>query len=100
MKVLVVRFSSIGDIVLTSSVVRCLKEQLPNAEIHFLTKVAFKSVLEHNSHLDKVITIQSSIKEVTSDLKQEKYDHIVDLHNNLRTRSLACLLYTSDAADD
>ena len=92
MKILVVRFSSIGDIVLTSSVVRCLKEQLPNSEIHFLTKVAFKSVLEHNPNIDKVVTIQSSIKEVTSELKQEKYDHMVDLHNNLRTRSLAMRL--------
>ncbi|MFK7785153.1 MAG: glycosyltransferase family 9 protein [Crocinitomicaceae bacterium] len=92
MKILVVRFSSIGDIVLTSSVVRCLKEQLPNSEIHFLTKLAFTSVVEHNPNIDKVVTIQSSIKEVIDDLKKEKYDHIVDLHNNLRTRSLALRL--------
>ncbi|MDG1331463.1 MAG: glycosyltransferase family 9 protein [Crocinitomicaceae bacterium] len=92
MKILVVRFSSIGDIVLTSSVMRCLKEQLPNSEIHFLTKAAFRSVVEHNPNIDKVITIDSSIKEVTSELKNEKYDHIVDLHNNLRTRSLALRL--------
>ena len=92
MKILVVRFSSIGDIVLTSSVVRCLNEQLPNSEIHFLTKSSFRSVVEHNPNIDKVITIDSSIKEVTSDLKLENYDHIVDLHNNLRTRSLALRL--------
>lgn len=89
MKILVVRFSSIGDIVLTSSVIRCLKEQLPDSEIHFLTKSSFRSVVEHNPNIDKVITIKSSIKEVTTQLKSEKYDHIVDLHNNLRTRSLA-----------
>lgn len=89
MKILVVRFSSIGDIVLTSSVIRCLKEQLPDAEIHFLTKSSFRSVVEHNPHIDKVITINASIKEVTAALRIEKYDHIVDLHNNLRTRSLA-----------
>lgn len=91
-KILVVRFSSIGDIVLTSSVVRCLKEQLPNSEIHFLTKHSFRSVVEHNPNVDKIITIQSSIKEVISELKLEKYDHIVDLHNNLRTRSLSLRL--------
>lgn len=89
MKILVVRFSSIGDIVLTASVVRCLKEQLPKSEIHFLTKSSFRSVVEHNPNIDKVITIDSSIKEVTPDLKKERYDHVVDLHNNLRTRSLA-----------
>lgn len=93
MKILVVRFSSIGDIVLTSSVIRCLKEQLPNSEIHFLTKSSFRSVVEHNPNIDKVITINSSIKEVTSVLKKEKYNHIVDLHNNLRTRSLALRLH-------
>lgn len=91
-KILVVRFSSIGDIVLTSSVVRCLKQQLPESEVHFLTKSAFRSVVEHNAHIDRVITIQSSIKEVTAELKGEKYDHIVDLHNNLRTRSLSLRL--------
>ncbi len=68
---------------------RCLKQQLPNSEIHFLTKSSFRSVIEYNPNIDKVITIDSSIKEVTTDLKKEKYDHIVDLHNNLRTRSLA-----------
>ena len=77
---------------LTSSVVRCLREQLPNAEIHFLTKDSFKSVVEHNPNIHKVITIKSSINEVTSELKREKYDHLVDLHNNLRTRSLALRL--------
>lgn len=91
-KILVVRFSSIGDIVLTSSVVRCLKQQLPESEIHFLTKSAFRSVVEHNPHIDRVVTIQSSIKEVTAQLKGEKYDHIVDLHNNLRTRLLSLRL--------
>lgn len=89
MKILVVRFSSIGDIVLTSSILRCIKAQVPNAEIHFLTKSAFRSVVEHNPNIDKVVTIKSSIKEVTDELKKENYDHIVDLHNNLRTRSLA-----------
>jgi hypothetical protein len=39
MKILVIRFSSIGDIVLTTPIVRCLKQQLPHAQIHFLTKL-------------------------------------------------------------
>lgn len=71
---------------------RCLKEQLPDSEIHFLTKASFRSVVEHNPNIDKVIAIKSSIKEVTTELKKENYDHIVDLHNNLRTRSLAMRL--------
>lgn len=88
MKLLVVRFSSIGDIVLTTPVLRALREQLPDAEIHYLTKEAFKNLLDNNSDQDKIYTIKKSISEVIPALKMEKYDQIIDLHNNLRTRSL------------
>jgi len=87
-KILVVRFSSIGDIVLTTPVLRCLKQQLENTEIHFFTKKQFSSILEGNSHVDKIITMTDSINEVIESLKAEKYDHVVDLHNNIRTLSL------------
>ena len=87
MKILVIRFSSIGDVVLTTSVVRCIKKQT-NAEIHFITKEGFKPILKDNPYNDKLITIKSSIKEVEVDLKQEKYDWVIDLHKNIRTLSL------------
>jgi ADP-heptose:LPS heptosyltransferase len=87
-KILVIRFSSIGDIVLTTPVVRALKQQLPGSEIHFITKTPFKGILDHNPNIDKVYTIEKSVNEVISDLKKEKYDHIVDLHKNIRTLSL------------
>ena len=87
MKILVIRFSSIGDVVLTTSVVRCIKKQT-NAEIHFITKEGFKPILKDNPYIDKLITIKSSIKEVEVDLKQEKYDWVIDLHKNIRTLSL------------
>ena len=45
MKILIIRFSSIGDIVLTTPVIRCLKNQLSAAEVHYLTKPAFRPVL-------------------------------------------------------
>lgn len=88
MKILVIRFSSIGDVVLTTPVVRALKTQLPDAEIHFITKSAFKSVLENNPHIDRLFTIQKSISEVLNDLKKENYDYLIDLHKNTRTLSL------------
>ena len=88
MKILVVRFSSIGDVVLTTPVVRCLKQQIPNCEIHFITKKAFKGILEHNSNISKIFTIDSSISEVIPALKEEKYDYVIDLHKNLRTFQL------------
>ena len=88
MKILVVRFSSIGDVVLTTPVIRALKQQLPNVEIHFLTKKPFASILRVNQYVDKVYMIDKSINECVSELKAEEFDWIIDLHNNLRTRSL------------
>ena len=88
MKVLIVRFSSIGDIVLTSSVVRAVKQQLKDVEIHYLTKKQFSSILQSNPNIDRVITIEKSIDEAIEELKTEQYDLVIDLHNNLRTASL------------
>jgi ADP-heptose:LPS heptosyltransferase len=59
-KILLIRFSSIGDIVLTTPVIRCLRKQLPQAEIHFLTKPQYKSILEPNPYLDKIHVLDTS----------------------------------------
>lgn len=88
MKILVVRFSSIGDVVLTTPIVRCLKQQIPNATIHFITKKAFEPVLKDNPYIDQLITIQKSIDEVMDELKAVHYDWVIDLHKNVRTLAL------------
>ena len=87
LKILVVRFSSIGDIVLTTPVVRMLKKQL-NAQVHYLTKSSYVSLLKNNPYIDSVYQIDNSISEVIADLKKEKYDYVIDLHSNLRTQIL------------
>lgn len=89
LKILIIRFSSIGDIVLTSPVVRCLHQQLPNAEIYFLTKKQFQPVVAHNPYLHKVIYFENNLAEVISEIKKTSIDYIVDLHNNLRSRLIA-----------
>ena len=85
MKFLILRFSSIGDIVLTTPVVRCLKKQMPSAEIHYLVKPQFKTVIEHNPYIDKIHLLQQDWEAMIDSLKEEKFDHIIDLHHNLRT---------------
>src|SRR5205085_4012280 len=85
MKFLVIRFSSIGDMVLTTPVVRCLKKQLPLAEVHYLTKPKFKMVMEHNPYLDKIHLLQHDWNTMIAGLKEERFDFIIDLHHNLRT---------------
>lgn len=83
-KFLLIRFSAIGDIVLTSPVIRCIKQQL-GAEIHFLSKNAYRPILATNPYIDKIYTIKKRVGEVASQLRQEQYDSIIDLHKNLRS---------------
>lgn len=85
MKVLVIRFSSIGDIILTSPVLRCLKQQVPGAEVHFLTKEVFRSLVEHSPYVDRVHVLKEDLGTVLRELKQERFDHVIDLHRNTRT---------------
>ena len=85
MKILVIRFSSIGDIIYTTPVVRCLKKQLPGAEIHFLTKPDFKFIYDNNPYVDKLLLLKPTLFETVKELKDEHYDYIIDLHNNVRT---------------
>ncbi len=92
MKILVVRFSSIGDIVLTSSVLRCLKQQIPHSTIHYFTKSIFTDLVYHNPNIDKVFGLTENWEEVIQQLKQENYDYVIDLHHNLRTKRLKIAL--------
>ena len=84
-KFLIIRFSSIGDIILTTPVVRCLRKQLPNAEIHFLTKQSYKGIVTSNPNIDKIHTLGDSFELMLHELQTEEYDYIIDLHHNLRT---------------
>ena len=85
LKVLIIRFSSIGDIVLTTPVIRCIKQQVSEVELHYLTKKAFESVLAGNPYIDKIHFLKDSLSDTVADLKLEDFNHIIDLHHNLRT---------------
>lgn len=91
-KVLVIRFSSIGDIVLTTPVILAVKDQLENCELHFLTKKAFYAVLKANPYIDKIHTIEESLSEIIETLKKENFDFIIDLHKNLRSKKVIAIL--------
>jgi len=85
MKFLIIRFSSIGDIVLTTPVVRCLKKQIATAEIHYLTKSNYSSIIAPNPYIDKAHYLEKNIQDVIHELQQENFDYIIDLHNNMRS---------------
>jgi ADP-heptose:LPS heptosyltransferase len=85
LKILIIRLSSIGDIVLTSLVVRCLKNQVSNAEIHFATKQQFACILRSNPNIDKVHVFEDNLGDLINNLVPEKFDYVIDLHNNFRS---------------
>lgn len=91
-KILILRFSSIGDIVLTTPVIRCLKTQLTGSEIHFATKKGFKSLLETNPYVDKVHLLHDSDADLIDSLKLEQFDLVIDLHHNIRTARIKSAL--------
>lgn len=85
-KVLIIRFSSIGDVVLTTPVVRCLKKQLHGeSEIHYLVKKQFVPVLEDNPYLDAIHVLDNNADSIIKELIKEEFHYIVDLHKNIRS---------------
>jgi ADP-heptose:LPS heptosyltransferase len=85
MKVLILRFSSIGDIVLTTPVIRAIKTQIPDAEVHYATKKSYEGILQENPYVDKIHLLDDSLNELIRTLKNEQFDFVADLHHNLRT---------------
>lgn len=84
MKVLILRFSSIGDLVLTTPVLRCLKQQQA-AEVHLLVKKRFASVLQDCPYIDRLHVFDHDIGAVVPALVEEGFDRVIDLHKNLRS---------------
>jgi ADP-heptose:LPS heptosyltransferase len=79
-KILVIRLSAMGDIVLTTPVIRALNQQL-NAKIDFLTKKQYVTLLANNTYINEIFSLEDGI----SILQEHKYDYVIDLQNNLRS---------------
>ena len=71
---------------------RCVKNDVKNAEIHYLTKTAFAHLLEANPNVDKVHALQDDLGSVIDQLKKEDFDFVIDLHNNIRSRRVTTSL--------
>jgi len=97
-KILVIRFSSIGDIVLTTAVVRCLQRQLRHAKIHFLTKKQNEAVLKANPYIDHLWLYDHDFKDLIPQLKSQEFNFVVDLHKNYRSAFVKRQLNVPSAA--
>ncbi len=93
LKILIIRFSSIGDIVLTSPVPRLLKKQFPNSKLHFITKSTYYDLYRYNKNVDKIILFEKNLFSTAIKLRKESYDLVIDLHNNLRSKFLSFILF-------
>jgi heptosyltransferase-2 len=96
MRVLVIRFSSAGDIILTSPFLRALRRRYPEAEVHFAVKEEFASLVAHSPHVDRVVRLPrgagvGALLRLKSALIAEvggEYDVVFDLHDSLRSRHM------------
>ena len=86
-RVLIIRLSSLGDVLLTTPLVRSLKNNYHDLIIDYLVKPNFEVAVKLNPHINSVIIYNDS-PELAIQLKQNNYDLVIDLHNNLRTKKI------------
>lgn len=91
-KILVIRLSSFGDIVLTFPFLKQIKVLFPDSTIYFLTKNSYKGLVELSPHIDKIITYDDDYSDTLSLLRKLKFDYIFDLHKNIRSILLTLLI--------
>ncbi len=89
--ILLIRFSSLGDLVLTTPIYRELRKVYPNSRLTLLTSEGFGRVLENNPHLDEIIyhhrkETRNDLEKLIDQLRLQKFDLIYDIHNSLRSR--------------
>lgn len=88
-RILIIRLSSLGDVILTTPVIRALKKKYSNHHIDFLVRSQYSDVLKYNPYLEKIYEFNTEhIDELVSELKQNNYDSILDLQNNFRSRRI------------
>lgn len=88
LKILVLQGTSIGDVVLATPVVRCLKKQMPNVDVHFCTKQAYQPIIAYSPYITKAHCFESNLYALVRQLRAERFDYVIDLQNTMATRML------------
>ena len=93
MKILIIRFSSFGDVVLTTPVIRAIKEKYPEAVIDFIVYNTFSEAISLNPEIRNLVIFdkrkskdRNYIKDIINNLKIENYDYVIDLHSKFLSR--------------
>lgn len=97
-KILIIRLSSIGDILLATPLIRVLRKKFPGAQIDFLTKSRFRELLENNPHLNRLLLFDdqagfAELRRIKREIQQQNYDWLVDIHGNTRSAYLKWLTH-------
>ena len=95
-KTLVIRFSSIGDVVLASPLIRVLRARFPSSQIDFAVRKEYSDLIRYNSNLNFTFEFDArggfqELRRLKETIRREKYDLIIDIHNSLRSRYIRSL---------
>ena len=91
--ILVIRFSSLGDIVLATPLLRALRARFPSAHIDFIVRKEYAELVKYNPNLTKCYEFDttagfSGLQKLKKRLRTERYDLVIDIHNSIRSRYL------------
>ena len=97
MKVLIIRFSSIGDLTQSLSIPSFIKSYVPQAEVHFVTRQDLSQIIQNHPNISKIWTLDRKegffgLIRLIKELRKEKFTHIYDAHNNLRSMLIRCFV--------
>jgi ADP-heptose:LPS heptosyltransferase len=88
-KILIIRLSSLGDILLSTPLVRSLKQKYPSVRLDYLVREEYKDTLLLNPYIDNLLLFTNKkTDEIKEKIKNENYDLVIDLQNNLRSAGL------------
>jgi heptosyltransferase-2 len=92
-KILIIRLSSIGDILLSTPFIRQVRQKFPGSQIDYVIKDVYKDLIKHNPHINQIYTVRtddtnSDLIELKQTLEKQSYNIVFDLHNNLRSNFL------------
>ena len=96
-RILVIRLSSLGDVILTTPFLKVLRKKFPDVQIDYCTKSEYKEIIASNPNINNIIEVDNNLdfaglKPLRKKLQSNSYDLVFDLHNNLRTFYLKLFL--------
>lgn len=100
-KTLIIRFSSIGDIVLASPLLRVLRKKFPSSQIDFVTRKEYADLIRYNPNINFTLEFDATqgfraLRYLKEKIRREQYDLVLDIHNSIRSRYLRCMVGADD----